>query len=72
MIKDFGVTKSSMIFKLYIVKSSDNYQKLKKSTLLLHLMKYYFKKINEICKGSASEFSSISMEEKIHKRVKIL
>ena len=62
MIKNVGITKSSMILKLYIVKLADNFQKLKTSALFFHLMKHYFKTISKICRGSASEFSSLSME----------
>ena len=56
MIKEFGVSKSTMIFKIKIVQLLDKYLKMKSSSLLLHFMKNYLKTLKEICKENGSEF----------------
>ena len=55
MIKDCSITKSTMVFKMNIVKLLNKYQKLKKQRQSLDFMKNYFKIIKEICKGNARE-----------------
>ena len=51
MVKEFVFSKSTMIFKINIVKSLD------KNTLpSLHFMKNYFKTIKAICEENANEF----------------
>ena len=56
IINDFRVRKSTMIFKVNIVKLGDKYQRMKNSLLFLSFIKSYFKTIKEICKENANEF----------------
>ena len=56
IINGFRVRKSTMIFKVNIVKLGDKYQRMKNSLLFLSFIKSYFKTIKEICKENASEF----------------
>ena len=56
MIKDFGISKLTMIFKINTVKLLDKYAKLKSSSLSLHFMKNYSNTMKEICKENASGF----------------
>ena len=56
MISKFGLTKSTIVFKIALVKLINNYQK-KISSLYLHYFKKYLKTIRKICKKkNASEF----------------
>ena len=56
MIKKFRVSKkSTIIFKINIVKITDKYPKLKNTYLSLNLSKNCYKKIKEIYKENASE-----------------
>ena len=45
IIKEFGISKSNMIFKINIVKLVDKYPKLKRLLLSMHSMKNYFRRI---------------------------
>ena len=56
MVKDFDVIKSTMTFKINIVKLIDEYPKLKNLLLLQCFMKDYFKLIKEICKENTGDF----------------
>ena len=56
MIKKFGISKSTILFKISIVKFVNKYPKMKKSSLSLHFLKNNFKIIKEICHENASEF----------------
>ena len=56
MIKCFGVIRSTMVFKVNLVKLLDKYQKLKKSTLQQHFMKNYIKGFKEIRTENVREF----------------
>ena len=56
MVNQFGISKSTMVFKISIVIFLNNYPKMKKSLLSLHFLKNNFKIIQQICKENASEF----------------
>ena len=56
MVKDFDVIKSTMTFKINIVKLIDKYPKLKNLLLLQCFMKDYFKLIKETCEENTGEF----------------
>ena len=53
MLKDIGISKSTIYFKVKLVKVLEKYQKLKKSSLSLNFMK---KSIKQVCKESGNEF----------------
>ena len=55
MASKFGVSNSTIVFKIALVKLINSYPKIKKSSLSLHYFKKYMKTIKEICKESASE-----------------
>lgn len=54
MVNQSGVSKSTIIFKIYIVRLIDKYAKIKNSWLSLHFLKIYFKMIKEICEENSS------------------
>ena len=56
MIKELGICKSTILFKISIVKVVKKYPRMKKSSLSLHFLKSNFKIIKEICHENASEF----------------
>ena len=56
MVKQFGVSKSTTIFKINIVKFINKHAKIMNSSLSLNSMKNYFKMIKEICDENSSEF----------------
>ena len=56
MAQQFGVNKSTIIFKINIVKFIDKHPKIKKSSLSLHFLKNYFKLIKKLCEENSSEF----------------
>ena len=56
MAQQFGVNKSTIIFKIHIVKFIDKHPKIKKSSLSLHFLKNYFKMIKKLCEENSSEF----------------
>ena len=62
MVKQFGVSKSTIIFKINIVKLIDKHPKIKNSSLSLHFLKKYFKMIKEICEENSSEFEQVKKE----------
>ena len=51
LIKEFGVSKSTMLFKINIVKLVSKYQNLMNLLSPLNFLNNYFKDIKEICKG---------------------
>ena len=59
IVKQFGLRKSTVIFKIIIVKLTDKYPKIKNSSLSLHFLKNYFKMIKEICEENSSEFELV-------------
>ena len=59
MVKQFGYSKSTIIFKINIVKLISKYPKVNNSSLSLKFLKNYFKLIEEICEENASEFEQV-------------
>ena len=56
MVKKFGISKSTILLKISIVKFVNKYPRMKKSSLSFHFLKNNFKLIKEICHENASEF----------------
>ena len=56
MIKELGIIKSAIAFKIATVKFVNKYSRVKKSSLSLYFLKNNFKIIKEICHENASEF----------------
>ena len=56
MVSKFGVSNSTIVFKIALVKLINEYPKLKISSLSLHYFKKYLKTIREVCKDGATEF----------------
>ena len=56
VVKQFGVSKSTIIFKINILKLIDKHPKIKNTLLSLHFLKNYFKMIKEMCEENSSEF----------------
>ena len=56
MVKQFGYSKSTIIYKINIVKLINKYRKVNNSSLSLKFLKNYFKLIKEICEENESEF----------------
>ena len=56
MVSKFGVSNSTIVFKIALVKLINEYPKLKISSLSLHYFKKYLKTIREVCKDDATEF----------------
>ena len=56
MILQFGVSKSTIVFKIALFQLINNYPKIKNLSLSLHYFKRYLKTIREICKENASKF----------------
>ena len=50
MVLKFGVSKSTIVFKIALSKLIDNYPKIKSSLLSLHYFNKHLKTIREICK----------------------
>ena len=59
MVKQFGYSKSTIIFKINTVKLINKYPKVKNSSLSLNFLKKYFKLIKEICEENAGEFEQV-------------
>ena len=55
MIKKLGISKSTILFKISIVKYVNKYPGMKKSSLSLHFLNNNFKIIKETCHENASE-----------------
>ena len=56
MLRDMGISKSTIYFEVKLVKVIEKYPKLKKSSLPLNFMKNYMKSIKQVCKESSNEF----------------
>ena len=56
MVKELGVGKSTIYFKINLIKILDKHTKLNKSSLSLNFFKDYAKTTKEICKESGSQF----------------
>ena len=56
MVKELGINKSTILFKILIVKFVNKYPRIKKFSLSLHFKNNNFKTIKEICHENASEF----------------
>ena len=56
MIRQFGYSKSTIIFKINIVKLINKHPKIKNSSLSLNFLKNYFKLIKEMCEESSTKF----------------
>ena len=56
MVKQFGVNKFTVIFKINIVKLITKYPNVKNVSLSLNCYEKYFKLIKEIWEENASEF----------------
>ena len=50
LVKQFGINKSTIIFKINIVKLADKYPKMLTSSVTLNFLKSYHKDIKSICK----------------------
>ena len=56
MVKKFRISKSTILFKISIVKFVNKYSRMEESFFSLHFLKNNFKIIKEICHEDASEF----------------
>ena len=56
LVKKFGISKSTILFKISIVKFVNKYPRMKKCSLFLHFLMNNFRVIKEICHENASEF----------------
>ena len=56
MVKERGISKSTILFKISIVKFVNKYPRMKKSSFSLHFLKNNLKIIKEICYENASDF----------------
>ena len=54
MVKEIGISKSTMVFKIYIVKFINKYTRMRKSSLSFHFLENIFKIIKEIFHVNAS------------------
>ena len=56
MLKQFGISKFTIIFKMNMVQLINKQPKIKNSSLSLDFLENYFKFIKKICKEKTSEF----------------
>ena len=56
MLKQFGISKFTIIFKTNMVQLINKQPKIKNSSLSLDFLENYFKFIKKICKEKTSEF----------------
>ena len=56
MVKKFGISKSTILFKRSIVKFVNKYPRMKKSSLSLHFLNNNFRTIKEIYHENVSKF----------------
>ena len=56
MLKQFGISKFTIIFKINMVQLINKQPKIKNSSLSLDFLENYFKFIKKICKEKTSEF----------------
>ena len=66
MVRHFDYSKSTIIFKMNIVKVINKHPKIKNSFPSLNFLKNYFKLIKKICEENASKFEQIKNLFKIH------
>ena len=57
LIEQFKINKSTIIFKINIVKLEDNYKKVLTSSITSNFLKSHFKGIKSICKKNPELFS---------------
>ena len=57
LVKQFGINKSTIIFKINIVKLADKYPKMLTLSVTLKFLKGYYKDIKSICKENPELFS---------------
>ena len=57
LVEQFRINKSTIIFKINIVKLVDKYKKMLTSSVMLNFLKSYFKDIKSICKENPELFS---------------
>ena len=57
LVEQFRINKSTIIFKINIVKLVDKYKKMLASSVTLNFLKSYFKGIKSICKEKPELFS---------------
>ena len=57
LVEEFGISKSTIIFKINIVKLVDKYKKMLTSSVTLNFLKSYFKDIKSICKENQGLFN---------------
>ena len=55
-VKEFGISKSTILFKISIVKFINEYPRMKKSSLCTHFLNSNFKIIKENCSINSREF----------------
>ena len=55
-VTEFGISKTTIIFKIDIVKFKENYPKMKKSCISLFYLKNNFRVIKNVCQEYGSEF----------------
>ena len=55
-VTEFGISKTTINFKIDIVKFMENYPKIKMSCILLFYLKNNFRVIKNVCQEHASEF----------------
>ena len=56
MVKQFKINKSTITFKINVLKLIDKYSRLMNSSVTLNVLKTYFKDIKEICSDIITEF----------------
>ena len=59
MVRQFGCSKSTIIFEIKILKLINKHPKVKNSSVSLNFFKNYLKLIKEICEENASEFEYV-------------
>ena len=57
LVEQFGISKSTIIFKINIVKLVAKYNKLLKSSMTLNFLQSYYTDIKSICKENLKLFS---------------
>ena len=56
LVKQFKITKCTIIFKIHIIKLVDKYPKIMTSSITLNFLKNYYKDIKNICEENQEEF----------------
>ena len=57
LVEQFGINRSTMIFKINVVKLGDKYPKMLKSSMTLNFLKSFHKDTKGICKEKSELFS---------------